>query len=115
MKTKSSIFSISFQKFCSSKSEDCPNVLSIKAVGKCPTNKEEYNVAASIKQCSQIAAKHNCSTAYRYIYHCVINSFRNGTLEACAPEKIIFGKMFLSIFIYLPNLDVICLIFDNFF
>lgn len=91
---KNSLFSISFQKICSSKCEDCPNVLSIKAVEKCPTNKEEYNVAASKKQCSLIAAKHNCSAANRHIYHCVINSFRNETLEACAPEKIIFGNFF---------------------
>lgn len=63
-------------------------------MGKCPTNKEEYNVAASIKQCSKIAAKHNCSAPYRHIYHCVINSFRNETLEACAPAKFIFGNFF---------------------
>lgn len=97
--TKNSLFSIFFQQICSSRSEDCPNVLSIKAVGKCPISKEEYNVAASKKQCSQIAAKHNCSAAKRHIYHCVINSFRNETLEACAPDKIIFGNLFLSIYL----------------
>lgn len=26
-----------------------------------------------------------------YFYHCVINAFRNATLEVCAPRKIIFG------------------------
>lgn len=89
---KTSVFFISFKKISCSDSEDCPNVLSNKTVEKCPANRDEYEEAARKNQCSQIAAKHNCSAAYRYTYHCVINSFLNETLEACSPEKIIFGK-----------------------
>ena len=79
----------------SNKAENCPAVLSVIAVWKCPTSSDEYNRAASRKDCSQLASKRKCSEPEKYKYHCVINSFKNGTFDACAHEKKIFGKIFV--------------------
>ena len=78
---------------------NCPEVLSPKAVWMCPTSSDEYDKAANKKQCLQLATKHNCSAPDEFKYHCVINSFKNETLEACAHEKIIFGNIFLMSYI----------------
>lgn len=65
----------------------------------CPTSKQEWDVAASKKNCEQLAAKALCNTSEKpYFYHCVINGFRNQTLEVCAPRKIIFGNLVYEIF-----------------
>lgn len=78
---------------------NCSEVLSPKAVWMCPTSSDEYDRAANKKQCLQLATKHNCSAPDEFKYHCVINSFKNETLEACAHEKIIFGNIFLMSYI----------------
>lgn len=58
----------------------------------CPISKSERDIAASKKNCEQLAAKALCRTSKKtYLYHCVINGFRNQTLEVCAPRRIIFG------------------------
>lgn len=65
----------------------------------CPTSKQEWDIAASKKNCEKLAAKALCNTSEKpYFYHCVINGFRNQTLEVCAPRKIIFGNLVYEIF-----------------
>lgn len=64
----------------------------VKVVASCPTSKPGRDIAASKKNCEQLAAKALCKTSKKpYFYHCVINGFRNQTLEVCAPRRIIFG------------------------
>lgn len=70
----------------------CPEAIgSIEYVLYCPTSKQEWDTAASKKNCSRLASLQNCSSAEQFKYHCVINGFRNETLEVCAPSRIIFG------------------------
>lgn len=64
---------------------------SVKIVEFCPTSKAEWDNAARMKNCDEKALKQNCSTVDRFVYHCVINGYRNVTLEVCAPTRIIFG------------------------
>ncbi|XP_065926425.1 uncharacterized protein [Magallana gigas] len=64
---------------------------SAESVRSCPTSKEEWEIAAWKKNCSKIASQQNCSSAEKFQYHCVLNGYRNETLEVCAPSRIIFG------------------------
>lgn len=64
---------------------------SVKTVQSCPTSKTEWDDAARRKNCSRIAYTQKCSAVDQFVYHCVINGYRNATLEVCAPTRIIFG------------------------
>lgn len=70
----------------------CPEaVASVEIVSSCPDSKEAWDIAARRKNCSGIAVQQKCATVENFKYHCVINGFRNNTLEVCAPKRIIFG------------------------
>lgn len=82
-------------QFGESESRYCPEaVASVKTVASCPTSISEWLIAARKKNCSELAQCQNCSTVEKFLYHCVINEYRNETLEVCAPSRIIFGKAF---------------------
>lgn len=82
-------------QFDKSESRYCPEaVASVKTVASCPTSISEWNFAARKKNCSELAQRQHCSTVEKFVYHCVINGYRNETLEVCAPLRIIFGKAF---------------------
>ncbi|XP_065928093.1 uncharacterized protein [Magallana gigas] len=66
-------------------------VNSVEIVKSCPSSKAEWDDAARMKDCDRLASKQNCTTAEKFRYHCVINGYRNVTLEVCAPSRIIFG------------------------
>lgn len=66
-------------------------VKSAESVRSCPMSKKEWEIAARKKNCSKIASQQNCSSAEKFQYHCVINGYRNETLEVCAPLRMIFG------------------------
>lgn len=66
-------------------------VASVALVTSCPTSKSEWDIAAHMKNCSEIASQQNCAPVDMFSYHCVINGYRNETLEVCAPSRIIFG------------------------
>lgn len=62
----------------------------------CPTSKIEWDNAALKKNCSKIAKLQNCTTATdTFMYHCVINGYRNETLEVCAVKRIIIGTPYI--------------------
>lgn len=61
----------------------------------CPTSKAEWDKAARVKKCSEKALEQNCSAVDQFVYHCVINGYRNKTLEVCAPSRIVFGKILI--------------------
>lgn len=60
-------------------------------VGSCPTNNQEWETAAKLKNCRITAAEQKCSDADIFVYHCVIDGFEKETLEVCAPQKLITG------------------------
>lgn len=60
-------------------------------VDDCPVSEEEWKKAAVMKNCSAYASQ--CDKPDRFVYHCVINTFLNETLEVCAYGKtILLGK-----------------------
>lgn len=78
----------------------------VKVVESCPRSKQEWDIAASKKNCKQISTQTLCMTSKEpHFYHCVINGFRNATLEVCAPRKIIFGNFKLLSFFIQVNCD----------
>lgn len=80
-------------KLCASENKYCQKAVdSVVIVDFCPTSKREWDDAARRKNCSKIASTQNCSSADKFVYHCVINGYRNETLEVCAPSRIIFGN-----------------------
>lgn len=60
----------------------------VEIVDNCPDNEEGLRQAAARKNCAAHAS--SCSEPDRLVYHCVINSFVNHTLEVCAHWRIIF-------------------------
>lgn len=66
-------------------------VNSIKDVERCPTSKSEWERAAYIKNCTELALRQNCVSTNKFKYHCAINGRRNKLVEVCAPERIILG------------------------
>lgn len=66
-------------------------VASLTVVDSCPQSKEEWDIAASKKNCSQRAAGLTCAASEEFKYHCVINGYRNALVEVCAPKRLILG------------------------
>lgn len=70
---------------------------SITKVDICPTSKDEWDNAASKKNCSVMAEMQNCTNTELFVYHCVIDRFRNETLELCAPNTVIRGNAIFDV------------------
>lgn len=67
----------------------------MEIVDDCPVSEEEWRKAATRKNCSAYASQ--CDKPDRFVYHCVINTFVNETLEVCAYGKeILLGKIKFS-------------------
>lgn len=63
----------------------------VEIVEKCPDNEEEWTRAAARKNCAAYARY--CSNPTEFVYHCVINSYINATLEVCAYKAyIVLGR-----------------------
>lgn len=78
---------------CNSVEKYCQEaVKSITKVDICPKSKEEWDKAASKKNCRVMAEMQNCTNTELFVYHCVIDQFRKETLELCAPKTIIRGR-----------------------
>lgn len=79
--------------------EGCKDANDVKVVASCPKSKEEWDIAARIKNCSKLAAvakTKNCTIKEKQPeYHCVFNSLRNNLFEVCADKKIIFGNIYI--------------------
>lgn len=79
-------------QLCTSQNRYCQEAVdSVTTVESCPTTKAEWDAAARRKNCSNIASTQTCSDVDQFVYHCVINGYRNVTVEVCAPSRIIFG------------------------
>lgn len=63
----------------------------MEIVDDCPVSEEDWRKAAARKNCSAYASQ--CDKPDKFVYHCVINTFVNQTLEVCAYGKeILLGK-----------------------
>ncbi|XP_065923832.1 uncharacterized protein [Magallana gigas] len=63
---------------------------SVEVVASCPTTKREFNIAVRRKNCTNLPFAVEKMCRKPFVYHCIINEFRNQTLEVCAPVKFIF-------------------------
>eukprot|EP00105_Crassostrea_gigas_P027948 XP_011449450.1 PREDICTED: uncharacterized protein LOC105343695 [Crassostrea gigas] len=67
----------------------CPaSAPTVSVVSKCPTNKTEWDQAASRKKCSHMSAKCGDKSP---VYHCLLNQWGNETVEVCASTWYISG------------------------
>ncbi|XP_048767738.2 uncharacterized protein LOC125674590 [Ostrea edulis] len=70
----------------------CPaSIPTLVEVPRCPRDKSEWDQAASRKQCHKIAAIQKCTDPEKFVYHCLLNEWTNGTVEICAPTWFISG------------------------
>eukprot|EP00105_Crassostrea_gigas_P035145 XP_019919293.1 PREDICTED: uncharacterized protein LOC105319322 isoform X2 [Crassostrea gigas] len=65
--------------------------LTVRYVEKCPTDFTSWKIAAEKMNCESIEQKCSQTGRYRFQYHCVINAWRNATLEVCALNRTIIG------------------------
>lgn len=71
-------------QFCNSSFSCLKSTPTISYVKSCPKNKSEWDSAANRKQCSSIADDLKCATpTSNFKYHCLLNRWRNATLEVC--------------------------------
>ncbi|XP_062620521.1 uncharacterized protein LOC134282088 [Saccostrea cucullata] len=75
------IFTI-LQVSCESKSCNVSKTTMVE-VKRCPKTAEEWNIAASLKNCS--AVHQSCVPSYEFKYHCVKNGNSTILLEVCGP------------------------------
>nr|XP_022289735.1 uncharacterized protein LOC111101506 [Crassostrea virginica] len=59
-----------------------------KFVATCPQTQDEWTERSRNKNCK--SHNHSCSS---FEYHCVMNTWRNETVEVCAPSSIIIGRV----------------------
>ncbi|XP_062609724.1 uncharacterized protein LOC134271534 isoform X2 [Saccostrea cucullata] len=63
----------------------------VQYVSVCPTDEETWKKAAKAKNCESLAnfaVSEGCvNNPSDFVYHCVINHWRNATLEVCAPTR----------------------------
>ena len=55
-------------------------------VTECPQTQTAWEAAAVTKNCEQV--QNPCSS---FVYHCVMNTWNNQTIEVCAPKEMILG------------------------
>ncbi|XP_062596081.1 uncharacterized protein LOC134257486 [Saccostrea cucullata] len=66
----------------------------MKVVASCPSNEDEKKQFATNKNCERYwnLYKHQCIEDHlKFQYHCVINNYRNETIEVCAIKTKIYG------------------------
>ena len=73
-------------------SDSCPiSIHTVNVVNSCPENEEDWQEAATRKNCSAYASQ--CDESDRLQYHCVIDPLITGLLEVCAyVQNIVGGK-----------------------
>nr|XP_022286638.1 uncharacterized protein LOC111099596 isoform X2 [Crassostrea virginica] len=59
----------------------------VKRVERCPQTQEAWEEEAARKNCGDIP--NSCSS---FVYHCVMNTWQNETLEVCAEHRFVVGK-----------------------
>nr|XP_022296444.1 uncharacterized protein LOC111106177 [Crassostrea virginica] len=67
------------------------SIPTVDYVASCPKTETEWINASQRKSCESLAELQTCTQAQKFKYHCVFNSWKNATLEVCAPEIISQG------------------------
>ena len=84
------IFYFIIQQTTQARSDSCPvSNRTVKEVNSCPENEEDWQEAATRKNCSAYASQ--CDEPDKLKYHCIINPFVNRLLEVCAYVQAIVG------------------------
>lgn len=84
--------------FTTSKCGECPvSIPTVQSVPNCPTTEAEMDEAAQKKKCELMADTKNCDG--KPVYHCLLNQWRNETLEMCTSPWYISGTH-LVIFLF---------------
>lgn len=65
----------------------------IHYVKSCPRNETEWQKAAKQKNCESLAPHQNCTEPKNFRFHCLLNQWRNATLEVCAKIYYLPGMM----------------------
>ena len=67
----------------------CSDLISktVQIVQGCPQTQETWEEAAARKNCGGIP--NSCTTI---VYHCIMNTWQNETVDVCAPQRQIVGK-----------------------
>lgn len=60
----------------------------VKFIKECPRNKTEWNARKVLKGCPTITNA-TCNYERPLEYHCLLNPYRNESIEVCAPNTII--------------------------
>lgn len=68
------------------------SVTTVKLVKRCPETQLGWTEAASKKNCGGIP--HSCPS---FVYHCLMNTWQNETVEMCAQQRVIVGKYYCKI------------------
>lgn len=62
----------------------------VEIVDNCPDNESKWKAAAARKNCAAYASQ--CNKPEKLVYHCVLNTYANRTLEVCAyAQNIVLG------------------------
>lgn len=68
-------------------------------MASCPTDAKSWGEAAKKLNCDSVTQ--NCALSlglntqkHRFQYHCLMNSHRNETVEVCALNRLILGKVY---------------------
>lgn len=76
------------------------SILTVRHVASCPKDEVSWKAAAIKMNCDSITQ--NCAMSlglstqnHRFQYHCLVNSDKNATVEVCALNRFIFGKVHL--------------------
>lgn len=56
----------------------------IQTVSSCPKNEAELSRAIQRKHCEHLAILQRCTPPENFKYHCVLNTWKNETVEVCA-------------------------------
>nr|XP_034317196.1 uncharacterized protein LOC105321263 isoform X2 [Crassostrea gigas] len=81
---------------------DASHIIGLKNVASCPATAEEWKKQAKIWNCKSIITTVNITLKY----HCLINHWRNETLEFCGEEKPIIDPDCLKLQVMIDNNDV---------
>lgn len=68
----------------------------VRHVQQCPNDFKSWEKAARRMNCESM--EHNCSgivdmKRHHFQYHCVVNAWMNDTVEVCALNRTIIGKL----------------------
>ncbi|XP_078317002.1 uncharacterized protein LOC144620394 [Crassostrea virginica] len=67
------------------------SMAAIQPIPSCPDTEQKLKEAVQKKRCDKLANVQNCTTPKDFTYHCVLNSWKTGTVEVCAPRILSQG------------------------